>query len=75
MHPVLRSSLGVALALPLLLGTAALAAAEASATSRAPTAVTQIAPQQSHDLHCHDTEQGTVCHEHENGHQPHHHSH
>ncbi|WP_101376321.1 hypothetical protein [Saccharopolyspora spinosa] len=75
MHCVLRSSLGVALALPLLLGTSGLAASEALATSQAPTVVAQIAPQQKHDIHCHDTDQGRICHEHESGHQPHHHSH
>ncbi|MGW3467113.1 hypothetical protein ACWDKQ_01270 [Saccharopolyspora sp. NPDC000995] len=71
MHPVLRSSLGVALALPLLLGTSALTATEALATSQAPTAVVQIAPQQKHNLHCWGPPQNRVCHEHVSGHRHH----
>ncbi|PKW16810.1 hypothetical protein A8926_4699 [Saccharopolyspora spinosa] len=87
MNRVLRSSLGVALALPLLLGTSALATAEAQATSQAPTAVAQIAPQEKHNLRCWGPPQNRICHEHVTGHpkhqrefrghehQHHHHSH
>ncbi|MEV5539435.1 hypothetical protein AB0L13_21485 [Saccharopolyspora shandongensis] len=65
MHTVLRGALGLALALPLLSGVAALAPA-AFAALPAPAAVVRLAPQQQTD-ECNQDD--WVCQEHQQQHQ------